>query len=416
MTRPRAVGTSLLAVACSAAVLAACSRTTAPENPIDAAASRVALVQGVLSHWLAVAPTTSGLYRSQFGRDWTYKGPEPARIELTVQSRLVYSMVIGYEVTKDRRYLDAARHGADFLLDHFHDPVQGGYFNVVSADGAVVSDAKRTYGHAFAVLALAHMARVTGEARYKTAALAAWQETAMGLLDPHGGLFIETSRNFARPPDNALRTQNPLMHMFEALLALVDATDDPGARRAARRLGDFVVGELMQGLPDGSARLPEWYDGKWKPLPTREAGGYVDLGHQFEWSHLLLRAERLGISPVYGAVSDRLLQYALAHGYDDMDGGAFDRLYPDGAVDRHKGYWEQAECLHALLAAASVNHKQELWRRYEQTLQLVQNTLADPTHGGWYVDVCAHGSCGDDQPEPYHMVALYSAALQAAGP
>ncbi|MBV8603347.1 MAG: AGE family epimerase/isomerase [Pelomonas sp.] len=403
------------ALLCISVLLGACGRASAPDSVIDAAWCRDALVKDVLSHWLAVAPTSSGLYRSEFDRSWTYKGAEPARIDLVGQGRILYALLVGYEVTKDPHYLDAARHGADFLLEHFHDPVQGGFFNVVAADGQVVSDAKRSYGHAAALLALAKMARVTGEERYKQAALAAWQEIALGLRDAHGGLVVETARNFAHSEGGA-RSLNPVMHMFEALLALVEATKDPGAQRAARHMGDWVVGELMQGLPDGSARLAEWYDSDWKPLPTREAGGYVDLGHQFEWTHLLRRAESLGISPVYGAVSDRLLQYALAKGYDEIDGGAYERIYPDGTLERGKGYWEQAECLHALIAAASSTQKQELWRRYEQTLELVRKKLIDPVHGGWYGRVCDHGGCGDDQPEPYHMASLFSAALQAAGP
>ena len=401
-------------VCSSALLLSACERASAPDKAIDAAWHRKALMDGVLSHWVSVAPRPSGLFRTQINRAWVPTPADQPQLELTMQGRLVYSMIIGYEISKDRRYLDAATHGADFLLEHFHDPLQGGFFNVVAEDGRVIADRKRSYGQAAALLALAQMARVTGEKRYKTAALAAWQEIAQGLLDAHGGLVEVTTRDFK--PESPERTQNPVMHMFEALLALIEATDDPQARAAARAMGDFVINKLMQGLPDGSARIPEWYDSDWKPLPTREKGGYIDVGHQFEWVHLLQNATRLNVSPIYAAVSDRLLQYALQNGYDEIDGGAFNRIYPDGTVERDKGYWEQAECLNALIAAASSSERRELWRRYDQTLGLIRKQLIDNKHGGWYGAVCKNDDCSDNQPEPYHMTSLHRAALQAATP
>ena len=367
----------------------------------------------MLAHWLKSSPQPSGLFRVRFGRDWTAQPETQPRLELTMQGRMIYSMIIGYELTRKRAYLDAATRGTDFLLRYFHDPVHGGFFNVVAEDGTVIADRKRAYGQAFALLALSHMARVTGEKRYKAAALAAWQEIAQGLIDAQGGLVEVATRNFK--PESEARTQNPVMHMFEALLALVEATDDPKAHAAARALGDFVINKLMQGLPDGSAFIAEWYDGSWKPLPTREKGGYTELGHQFEWVQLLIRGSQLGLSPVYAAVAERLLQYALKNGYDEIDGGAFNRIYPDGAIERGKGYWQQAECLHALIAAASANERRELWRRYEQTLGLIQKQFIDARHGGWYSRACRDGACTDEQPEPYHMVSLHRAALQAAG-
>ncbi len=394
--------------------LTACERTTAPDRAIDAAWHRQALVDGVLAHWLKGSPRPSGLFNLHFAHDWTPKLETPARLDLTAQGRMIYSMIIGYELTKNRAYLDAATRGTRFLLERFHDPVHGAFFHVVGEDGTVIADRKRTYAEAFALLALSHMGRVTGEQAYKSAALTAWQEISQGLLDTQGGFIEVTTRDFK--PESTARTQNPVMHMFEALMALVGATDDPRARAAARALGDFVINQLMQGLADGSACIPEWYDEHWKPLPTRDKGGYIELGHQFEWVHLLIRGSQLGLSPVYAAVAERLLQYALKVGYDEIDGGAFDRTYPDGGMDRGKGYWQQCECLHALIAAASVDERRELWRRYEQTLTLVQKQFIDARTGGWYAKACRDGACMDqEQPEPYHMVSLHRAALQAAG-
>jgi mannose-6-phosphate isomerase len=148
---------------------------------------------------------------------------------------------------------------------------------------------------------------------------------------------------------------------------------DKAALAGARRLGDFAAYRLLQGLPDGGARLPEWYDEAWKPLATHAEGGYIDFGHQFEWSHLF--TEGAAVSPVYAQVAERVLAYVLAAGYDALDGGCGQLAFPDaGKADMYKGWWQQAECL-----------------------------------------PCRSGGCKDEQPDPYHMARLHHAALRLSG-
>jgi len=324
--------------------------------------------------------------------------------DLTMHSRVVYAMLAGYEATGDARYLDAAKRGTDFLLTSFHDPANGGFFQMVDAAGKPHSMIKNSYGHAFALLALAHAARVTGDPKYKAAALEAWQDIRRGLHEPGGGLRGSAPPDFAPPATPGKHSQNPVMHMFEALLALYDATGEQQVLADAREMGDFVVNQLMVGLPDGGAYIPEWYDEQWKPL--KDGDGYTDMGHQFEWSHLLRSAEKRGLPPVYSGVADRLLKFAVANGYDEQDGGVFNLISSNGQVDRNKFWWQQAEGMKAFLAVAE---RPEMARRYRDTLELVDKEFVDRDNGGWLSgakETCAHGGCSGQQPDPYHMVGL----------
>ena len=402
----------------SACLFAGCDTRRDESGRIDAPWHRGDLVDGLLPHWLEAAPTESGFMRTSFDRSWKANAEQPGY--LTEHARLVYSLIIGYEVTKDKRYLDAATRGADFMLARFHDPIHGGFFHRVSADGKVLYAGKNTYGHAFALLALSNMARVTGDERYRKAALLTWNEINLWLRDGKGAFFGELPRDFSQAGTSAAgssRSQNPLMHMFEALLALHDATHDPVALKGAKSLGDFVVYRLMRGTNDNGAYIPEWYDHEWSPLATKEKGGYTDLGHQFEWCHLLLEAESRGLSGVYAQSAERLLNFAVKMGYDEIDGGAYARLYPDGSIDKDKTWWQQTEAMRAFLMSATANGKSDTWRRYEQTLVFVQEQFIDKEYGGWYLKpkrVCARGACTAEQIEPYHMTALHLAAMELA--
>lgn len=368
-----------------------------------------------LSRWLDIAPTPSGLFVGGFDRQW--HPVQSKGLDLTTQSRLTYTMLVGYETMGDQRYLDAAVRGADFLLSHFHDPMHGGFFDRVDAEGNVINPAKKTYGHAFALLALSHVARVTKEHRFRKAALNTWHEIDLNLRDADGGFRPDTPPDFGGTSN--FRNQNPLMHLFESLLALIDATGDPHASAGAQSVGNFVLYRLLQGQSDGGAYIPEWYDEHWQPLATKDKGGYVDLGHQFEWSHLLVSADQRGLSGIYGPASERLLKYALKVGYDDVNGGVFNRAYPDGSVDRDKNYWEQAEGLRALMVAATNHKHSDLWTKYAQTLEFVKAKFVDNDNGGWWpreMHNCSSGNCNDAQPEPYHMVGMDLVAIRLSKP
>jgi mannose/cellobiose epimerase-like protein (N-acyl-D-glucosamine 2-epimerase family) len=372
-----------------------------------------ALVDGHLARWLAVAPSETGFLRASVTRTWQPR--EQKATDLVAQSRLIYVLLSGYEVTGDSRYLDAARRGADFLLRHFPDPVHGGFFRIVDAEGRVVKESKHTYGHAFAIFALAHAYRVTKDERYRGAAIATWRAVRANLRDPAGGYRSEAPRDFSGGASGS-RTQNPVMHLFEALLALYDATGDPEVLAGARGVGDFVVYRLLHGLPDGGAYIVEWYDAKWGPLPE-DSGGNIDLGHQFEWAYLLNASEERGLPALYTAVAQRLLDDAIKTGYDEQAGGCFNVAYTNGRVVREKGYWQQSECLRTIMRYAVLYGNPDMKRRYEQTLSLIQDEFIDGKNGGWFVmtkSACAHESCPDEQPDAYHMTAMHREALALA--
>lgn len=403
---------ALALLAALPAALAGCSDPDARiRNHIDTGWHRDDM-DALLSYWHSHAPRSDGSFQVAFDRRWQ---PRPqAEIELTGQARLIYAFAAGHEFIADAGYLKLARHGADVMLQRFRDPVHGGFFHSLDAEGQPKAMIKRAYDHAFVLLALAEVYRVGGDVRYRDAAMQAWRDIELNFVDPAGGLVNECERDFKPIP--GARTQNPVMHMFEALLTLRDASGDKLAENGARRLGDFAVNQLLQGQPDGGAWIPEWYDEAWKPLPTKAAGGYIDLGHQFEWAHLLTTGAV--VSPIYAQVAERLLAYALATGYDDIDGGCGLKAFPDGSkTDTSKGWWQQAECLHGLLVTAQASARNDLWRRYEQTQALIKAQLVDIENGGWQMAdalPCKSGGCRDEQPDPYHMIRLHQAALKTA--
>ena len=95
-----------------------------------------------------------------------------------------------------------------------------GWVHSLAPDGGIASAARDTYGHAFALLGLAWYYRWTND----TQALKIVNETLMfmdeTLVCDRGGYFD------AIPLPDAIRRQNPHMHLFESFIALYQATSD----------------------------------------------------------------------------------------------------------------------------------------------------------------------------------------------
>ena len=391
-------------------IAAACSMEASPVRRIDETWFRSSLQNDHMTRWLAVAPTGNGFFRTDFNRQWVAKEKQSGGV--IGQTRALYVLSAGYEITQNPAYLQQVRAGADFLLTHFRDKEFGGWFEAVGADGAVLNPNKRLYAQVFAIFALAHAYRVTHDTRYLDAANATRVVIQDKFADGMGGFRAGMNREFTQTKlDNS---QNPVMHLFEALLALYDAGGSPEILKDARKVGDFVVYKLLQGAADGSAFIPENYDSTWKPL-GQEQGGLVDIGHQFEWAFMLGAATERGLPPLYADVADRLLKFGVEKGYDRVDSGVFTSAMANGEINRKKGYWQQAEALRALMYHAVARQRQDLAPLITQMSEFVRSEFVDETNGGWYLapkSECRRHSCPDIQPDGYHMVALHREAIR----
>jgi cellobiose epimerase len=368
--------------------------------PFDLNWFRTHLLEDLLPHWLAAAPTPSGLFLPHLGRQWQRL---PGSFgTLVSQGRLVYNFTAGYRLTGEARYAEAADRGARFLISTLRDPVHGGWFWSCDAAGAITDDAKDSYGHAFVVFGLAEAAAGLGEPAFGAAAQEAWDTLAGPLTDEYGGLIPRLPRDFTRRPStDEYRTQNPMMHCFEALLALGEVPGHEYAHGDAARLADFV---LQRRADAHSAGLPEMYRPDWTALPTAERGR-IDIGHQLEWAYLLSAAVRMGLPERFLVPANEMLDDGLRLGDDRASGGIFADASLEGDVIRFdKGCWEQCEGIRAMVHHAMLRGREDVWEPAARCLAYVKSTLLDPEYGGWYADGSQHK--GDHWKLDYHPTGM----------
>lgn len=359
-------------------------------------------LHGVWSDWRAHADTPSGLFQPYLDRQWQPDGDGPRT--LVSQCRLIYNFARASEQTGDEGYAALARRGLSALDRSFARPRAGGYAWACHPDGTVADDTDNAYGHAFVVLAQATAAACLGEAHYRDAALRTWAFMQRRFRDDQGGLVWHVTHD-GRIRDEP-RSQNPLMHTFEALLTLAPLDDSGVARRDALAIWHFLHARLL-----GPGCLPEWYEADW--TPTRDPQrALVEIGHAFEWAFLLSEAQPLYPDDDLLTPGRQFLAFGMRHGYDAAAGGIYSHVGYDGTLrQRRKGWWEQCEALRAIARYAARHGGDELVDPLRQSLTFVRRHYVDDTYGGWYTNPPGMGGTpslakGHAYKLDYHVVNL----------
>jgi mannose/cellobiose epimerase-like protein (N-acyl-D-glucosamine 2-epimerase family) len=392
-----------------------------------------------IDHWRTSAELPTGFVQQSIDRQWRPVGEQTAT--LTSQGRHMFMRARGYDLTRNPAYLESARRIADFTLAHFRDTQYGGLFFSVSTDGKVVDERKDSYGTAFAIFGFSHAARITRDEKYRNAALETWAQMKKGLRDQAGFFKPATTRDYTQAPPPGRRggavkkdgappkgpqqppfntnTQNPMMHLFEALLALHDATGSKDIYAEAEAHANAMFTKLFQ---DKGGYLPEFYDAQWKPLPEDQRG-HPDLGHQFEWAYLWSQAVNKGFpARDLQSYGERLLSFGMKSAYDTANGGIYSvGDYAGNPVKAPKGLWQQCEFLRAIMNYAAVHNHNELWQAFDKSLSVFKENFMDAQYGGCF------STYYDPKTPPeearlrkngidcYHVSGMYSEALRLTG-
>jgi mannose-6-phosphate isomerase len=325
-------------------------------------------------------------------------GKEPRRqvpIRLLVQARQIFV----YALAKRRQWHPASEELVEraftaMTRDYFRPDGGDGWAFSIAREGSVVDATRDLYAHAFVLLAVACYVQATG----KQEALAVAHET-IAFLDremsaPHG--YLE-----ALPQREGPRRQNPHMHLFEAMLALWECSEDRRFLERARKLFDLFLARFFQ---ERQGVLLEYFDSALRPLSG--AGAAVEPGHHFEWCWLLRRYERASGDSRVGSIVERLYEYAGRAGFD-ADGLLVDEVRPDGAIAKaSRRLWPMTEAIKSDLAEALRGRTGAMERAAASTQALHRRFLAPAPEGGWMDRLDPDGTpLGDFMPATtlYHL-------------
>ncbi len=161
------------------------------------------------------------------------------------------------------------------------------------------------YDQAFVLFALGTAGGALGRGEWFDEAEALLDRIEAGWGHPLGG-FRE-----GEIADNHIRRQNPHMHLFEAFLALREASGRQRFHDAAHEIATLARDKFID--PSTGALL-EYFTDELNPAVGVE-GRIVEPGHCFEWAWLFERLAATGWQEGT-RVSDRLTEFARSAGID----------------------------------------------------------------------------------------------------
>lgn len=293
---------------------------------------------------------------------------------------------------------EIVQHGLDFYVaGPGHDDRFGGWFSTVG--GGKPSDRKELYGQAHVLLAAA-TASIAGHPE-----AVALLDEALDLIDRHywgedEGRCVEAYDRTFQELD-PYRGQNANMHLTEAYLAAHEATgDDVLLERALRIAGN--IARPAANDADGSWRLPEHFDAKWRPLlefnrddPRHKFRPYGSQpGHWLEWAKLLMQLKGQGADESWLLpAAQRLFDGAFSDAWQPNGGFVYTVDWDGLPVVTERFFWEPAEGLGAarFLFAETGDHRYA--DAYRAIWQYCDAHVIDHDEGSWFPELD-----GDNRP------------------
>jgi mannobiose 2-epimerase len=354
----------------------------------------------VLPYWFDTAQDkTNGGYLLA---DDAVKGRgNPTEKQLVSQTRMVWGFSHvhrkGYSDAQ-RDYLQAAAQGYRFLLAHFRDLENGGYYWKTDLAGKAVNDRKVLYGEAFVIYAFVEYFRASGDREALRHAMELYRLIQVkGRDSEHGGWFEHFTRDWkplmAPYAGNEVevpgyKSANAHLHWMEALAELYDATKDADVKRS---LAEAVKINATYFYPKKAGQSCFHRQPDWKPVTDPKSAG-LSYGHNVEFAWLMIRAEEvLGSKPSWDHF-DAHLRHALEFGYDHERGGLYDRGEDDHPATRtDKVWWVQSEMLAALTDALKHQRDAAYSDALDKLIRFVWTHQVNPADGIWLDTVTAEG-------------------------
>jgi mannobiose 2-epimerase len=334
--------------------------------------------------------------------DGSKKSPPATEKQLVTQSRMIWGFAHAHLKrlsTEKMNYLQAAQQGYRFLVAHFLDQENGGYFWATDRSGKPLNERKIVYGESFVIYGLVEYYRASGDKEALKRAMDLYHVLQRRAHDSkHEGWIEHFDRDWTpilKPGPEAIvevggmKSANTHLHLMEALTELFEATRDPEVRAS---LEEAVKINATWFYPRDAGRSCFHRQLDWQPATAPSSAG-LSYGHNVEFAWLFVRAQKVLGIPVDWDHFDAHLKHALQYGYDRQRGGLYSRGMGDQpATDTDKIWWVQSEMLAALTDGLKHKANPAYSEALDTLVQFIRKYQADPADGIWYDTVAADGT------------------------
>ncbi|WP_423746844.1 AGE family epimerase/isomerase (plasmid) [Haladaptatus sp. SPP-AMP-3] len=370
-----------------------------------------------------------GGYVLGYDREGEFNGNDHKMI--VSQARMVWlSARLDREGYGDGEFRDAADLGYEFLRDEMWDDEHGGFYWEVERDGTTTKPDKHLYGQSFGLYALSEYHRSTGCEEARELAVELFELLESEAKDERNGGYveyferdwtpIETGQTYLETIepdwspkesgdtvlDPTLKLMNTHLHLLEGFTTFHEAI---GTDRSAARLHELLHILTSTVVRHDVTACTDKYDPDWSPRLDDEEFRIASYGHDLETVWLTMEACDAVSMPesLFTDLYEELFDYSLEHGYDDQHGGFyFYGPLGEGATNRIKAWWVQAECLTSALKMYRHTGSERYRSAFENTFEFITDHQIDWDDGEWFSgideDLQPVGRKGAEYKAAYH--------------
>ncbi len=312
---------------------------------------------------------------------------------LVLNSRILYSYAAAYLHSNNKNWLEQAHKAYRYLLDKFADPVNGGFYWALQADGKKHDGRKQVYGQAFAIYALAEYYKATNDKQALDLAIATFQliekhsydSVFGGYLEAHGECWEEIEDlRLSEKDQNDKKSMNTHLHVIEAYANLYSVWPSATLKAAITQLLQVFDQHIIN---KNRNHLNLFFDKDWT-IKSND----ISFGHDIEAAWLLLEAAEI-IADTTATTKFKQLAISLADGAAEglqANGGLWYEYSPQNqhwVKEYH--WWPQAEALVGWLNAWQISKNQTYLDKCIASWHFIQSHIKDHKHGEWYWGVDA---------------------------
>jgi len=296
-----------------------------------------------------------------------------------LQARQVWTLSMLYNRLERRGdWLDAARHGAEFLRDHGRDERGNWYFSL-DRRGRPLVQPYSIFSDCFAAMALAAYAVAAGDDEARQIARTTWTNILARQDNPKG------KYNKACPGTRPLKGFSLPM----ILCNLAGELQDLLGAGEVERMTDACIRQVMDVFLDGDRMLVHE-----NVLPDGSHsdsfdGRLINPGHGIEGMWFIMEAaERRGDKAVIRRAADVVLS-TLEFAWDEQFGGIYYFLDAQGRPPLQlewdqKLWWVHVEALIALLIGYRLTGNKECWNWFAKVHDYAWRRFVDEEDGEWF--------------------------------
>lgn len=316
-----------------------------------------------------------------------------------VNARITWAYSAAYIYTGNYEYLKLATRAYNYLLTKFYNHEDNGVFFMIDYNGKLKDDRNLVIAVAFVTYAFSEYYRATKNEQALDYALKLFNSLENNAYDKDNkGYFeifskkwekLKDMRMYPGDPD-AKKTMNANFHLMVAYANIYREYNNENVKKALKGLIEVLMEKIID-KERGSCKL--YFNENWEAISTDD-----NYGLDIEASWLLLDAAQvLGDEDLIKVIQDiaiKIVDHCLKYGYD-IDGGMMNGGNDkEGATNKDKSWWTQAESVIAFINAYQINKDRKYLAKALLTWDFIKKYVIDHKDGEWY------GTVGKDDHKP----------------